>query len=427
MQPSSPAEVEERVTRARIRLALRQPFLASALMRLPVVSVPWQAWCPTMATDGYSIYYNVAWVDRLDDAALRGVLAHELLHVIFSHAQRREARDARGWNHACDQAINLLLLEQGFTLPAGGLMDMVYAGLSAEQIYARLYGDEGAVSISVAAPAAGRRGASADGNPGEGGGDAGGVLVEAGLDLKDPNDPWALALRPPDHPDEEQLRDVVAQLRNDALSRLQGRAAARFRTECDAADGAQVDWQALLRTWLHDRLRSDWSLWPPSRKHLHRGLVLPSVGTPSPGRLVFAVDTSGSMSDAEIAQIYGEIRAFRETFPCRLAVLQADARVHSAVEYDEMDGSEVPPRVQVIGRGGTDFRPVFEWLEEQGPAADASHSPLVFATDGYGTFPSTPPACPVIWLRTGGGLKEELFPFGVVVSLGGPRRHGTRR
>ncbi len=35
-----------------------------------------------------------------------------------------------------------------------------------------------------------------------------------------------------------------------------------------------------------------------------------------------------------------------------------------------------------------------------------------------GTFPSAPPACPVIWLRAGRGLKEELFPFGVVVSLG---------
>jgi predicted metal-dependent peptidase len=66
-----------------------------------------------------------------------------------------------------------------------------------------------------------------------------------------------------------------------------------------------VDWQALLRTWLHDRLRSDWSLWQPSGKHLHRGLVLPSVGTPSLGRLVFAVDTSGSMSDAQIALSLG--------------------------------------------------------------------------------------------------------------------------
>ena len=307
-------------------------------------------------------------------------------------------------------------------------MDRAYAGLSAEQIYARLHGDD---DDAAAAPAAVRRSALDDGDgaldDGSDGSDGSGVLVEPGLDLKDPNDPWALALRPPDHPDEEQLRDVVTQLRNDALSRLQGRAAAWFRTECDAADGAQVDWQALLRTWLHDRLRSDWSLWPPSRKHLHRGLVLPSVGTPSPGRLVFAVDTSGSMSDAEIAQIYGEIRAFRETFPCRLAVLQADARVHSVVEYGEMDGSEVPPRVQAIGRGGTDFRPVFEWLEEQGQAADAAHSPLVFATDGYGTFPSAPPACPVIWLRTGRGLKEELFPFGVVVSLAVPRLHGMRR
>jgi hypothetical protein len=40
------------------------------------------------------------------------------------------------------------------------------------------------------------------------------------------------------------------------------------------------------------------------------------------------------------------------------------------------------------------------------------------SSGGYGTFQSAPPDCPVIWLRTGTGLKEELFPFGVVVALG---------
>ena len=64
---------------------------------------------------------------------------------------------------------------------------------------------------------------------------------------------------------------------------------------------------------------------------------------------------------------------------------------------------------------------------EQDPFVDATRSPLVFATDGYGTFPTAPPACPVIWLRTPRGLQESLFPFGVVVSLGGPRPHGTCR
>jgi len=425
MPLSSHAEVAQRVTRARIRLALRQPFLASALMQLPVVAVPWASWCPTMATDGWRIYYNTRWVAALDDAALRGVLAHELLHVIFSHAQRRDGRDSQRWNHACDLAINLLLLEQGFRLPQGGLMDRDYIGLSAEQIYDRLPATVDAPISAVDLTTA--QGVAVGSGPDDERLDGSGVLVSAGQDLKDPDDPWTLVLRQPDSLDDAQIRDVVARMRNDALSQLQGRAAAWFRTECDAVDAAEVDWQGLLRTWLYDRLHSDWSLWPPSRKHLHRGLVLPSVGTPSPGRLVLAVDTSGSMSDAQIAQIYGEIRALRETFPCGLTVLQADARVHSVQEYGEMDGSEVPPRVQITGRGGTDFRPVFDWLEEQGHAADATRSPVVFATDGYGTFPAAPPACPVIWLRTPRGLQESLFPFGVVVSQGGPRSHGTCR
>ena len=45
---------------------------------------------------------------------------------------------SRRWNIACDYAINPLLVEAGFELPEGALLDPAYAGLSAEDIYARL-------------------------------------------------------------------------------------------------------------------------------------------------------------------------------------------------------------------------------------------------------------------------------------------------
>ena len=96
--PELRARVGERVLRARIRLALSQPFLATALMRLPVREVTNSAWCQTAATDGYHLFYNPAWVAGLADAELRGVLAHEVLHVLFAHGERCGKRTARRWN-----------------------------------------------------------------------------------------------------------------------------------------------------------------------------------------------------------------------------------------------------------------------------------------------------------------------------------------
>ena len=93
-----------------------------------------------------------------------------------AEATRARRGDAsQRWNHACDLAINLLLLEQGFRLPESGLMDRSYAGLSAEQIYERLpTGD--AAAPQAPAP---WHGAADDAGADDAGIDGSGVLVVA--------------------------------------------------------------------------------------------------------------------------------------------------------------------------------------------------------------------------------------------------------
>ena len=295
----------------------------------------------------------------------------------------------------------------GFRLPKGGLADHRFSGKTSEQIY-----DDLIKSSSHRSAGGSSRG---EGDPDEH--DDNGVLCPVGRDLLDPDDPRTMPLRSSDAPDAEQLRDLATELRVEASTRLQGRAGAWFQQECDAADSARVDWRAVLRAWLQDRMRCDWSMWPPSKKHIHRGLLLPSVGVEAPGHLVFAVDTSGSMELSVLAQIYGEIASFRETFPCSLSVVQADTAIKSVVEYGELDGVEIPKQFTVVGRGGTDFRAVFEWMEERLGSSTSATSAMVFATDGAGRFPDVPPGWPVIWLRTPDGVADQQFPFGMVVDL----------
>ena len=400
--------IERRLTRARVQLALDAPFLASAVLRLPLRSAGSISWCATMATDGYHIFYNPAWSAGLAEAELRGVLAHEVMHAVLDHQGRRGAREARRWNVACDLAINLMLVECGFTLPAGGHMDWRYRDQTAEQIHEALPETPGEIEKML----------KGEGLPWEDDVEADGdhedvgCLAGLGPDLIDPEDRAVMPLRDADAPDKAQLRELRAHLRTETARQMRGWAAGRFQQECAMASEAQIDWRAVLRNWLHDRIRTDWSSWPYAKKHLHRGLYLPSIGIESPGTIVFAIDTSGSMSVDLLARIVAELRSFRETFPCELIVIQADESVQSVTRFEAVDGTEVPTVMTMQGRGGTDFRPVFAWVGEQRWTGSVV---MIYATDGFGAFPEAGPPFPVIWLMMPEGAGS--VPFGVRVGL----------
>lgn len=409
-------ELHERLVRARIQLAMFQPFLASAAMRLPIKATEGVSWCSTVCTDGYHIFYNPAWVSKLNQQELFGVIAHEVLHVLFAHSERLQDRQPGRWNIACDLAVNLLLIEQGFELPKGGMVNDRYRSMSSEQIYEELPIDQELEesTFGVCSSPADEVFEADDLElyGGSSAGESSGVLVSTGADLVFPDHPSVKAHADDDAPDREALSALRDRLRADTASKLYGAVAAKFKQECAAADRSKVDWRGLLRSWLHDRVMTDWRSFPFSRKHLVRGLYLPSVGVDSPGHIVFAIDTSGSMTTKMLSDIVGELRAFRETFPCKLTVIQADAAIQSVTEYEAMDGTEVPKLLSIQGGGGTSFAPVFEWIAEN--SQDAQLPVLIYATDGYGSFWSGRPNWPIIWLLTERVVK---VPHGYAMQL----------
>jgi|APCry1669189665_1035243.scaffolds.fasta_scaffold06074_2 predicted metal-dependent peptidase len=401
MQVSSPVDVENKILKARIALALRQPFLASTIMRLPIKDATLYSWCPTMATDGYHIFFNATWVESLTISEIRGVLAHEVLHVIFQHGARRAHRDPTLWNIAADHAINLLLQEQGFLLPRGGFANPEFRNMSTEQIYALLPKNTTYRSLDTTKSKIGTEESEFPGK-----------LTPVGVDVLDPDNFETVGIRDKDMPDKSQLAELCEELRVEALAKLQGTAAGYFSSECQAIEDSKIDWREVLRSWLVDRIKSDWSMWPYSKKHIHRGFFLPSVGIEAPGHIVFAIDTSGSMSDEDLGDIFTEIRIYRETFPCKLTVIQADAAIQTISNYEELDGEEIPKKNKISGRGGTDFRPVFSWIDSNCPGAY-----LIYATDGYGTFPKTMSSSGLIWILVKNHADLNCFPFGTCVKL----------
>ncbi len=328
----------ERVRRARLQLMLRHPFLAGATARLPLVEVEEGGWCGTAATDGYRIFWNRAFFAGLDDEQIAGVLAHEMLHAVLGHCERRGARETHRWNVAIDHATHLLVLEKlGLRLPLPHFADANFRGDTAEEIYEAL-GD--------AAAKAGRRAAAppepADRRPSNGAARrraahrkaeaalrdaaarkaAGTGLrfpqpVATGFDIHlDRDDPRLAASAAADDPtplERARLRrELQAELR-EGLASMSG----TMPGEIDAAilrDGrAQTPWQALLARCFTGVRRDDYRFLPPSRRHVWRGMMLPSVGVPGPSGVVCAIATSGSIDGALAARFLAEVHGLRCT------------------------------------------------------------------------------------------------------------------
>ncbi len=420
-------DIPEPVRRARIQLMLAHPYLASAAAQLPFVKASGFDLPFPMATDGHYIYVNPEQVAGRSDDDLLFIVAHELLHCVLGHIDRRGDRARQLWNFAIDYATNALLVELGFTKPEDALYHTGYQGQAAEQIYdalIQLAGNKPIEQVPLPGlPNGPRLGAG-----------AGPVLRQlrkmgswptsaaarrAQLDKHiEPTDLDGAETRRRQFPSLLERNRLRAALSAGIAKKLRGRLPGGMESEIRATESAKVPWQALLAGFISALRPSDYRLYPFNRKHLWRGIYLPAIGIPGPEHLVVAIDTSASMSDNEIAAILGEIDALRCAWECRLSVIQCDAALQRVQHYEHYEAPEFTRAggrsgLRIKGRGGTDFRPVFAWLEDHsGP--DTAPDALVYCTDGEGTFPERAPHIPVIWLLS----SPVSVPFGSTINVG---------
>lgn len=113
---------------------------------------------------------------------------------------------------------------------------------------------------------------------------------------------------------------------------------------------------------------------------------------------VIAIDTSGSTFGPLVKKFLSKtfnILSEQNSFDSRVCihVIQCDTRVRSDVKIENLkDLEEYMRNFQIYGGGGTDFRPVFEYVNNLLEAKEFTDlRGLIYFTDGFGTFPRTPP------------------------------------
>jgi predicted metal-dependent peptidase len=368
------------------------PFWSTLSLRLTLVETDS---VPTAATDGTRLLFNPSFVLSLSEPARQGLIAHEVAHCAFGHPWRRGGRDPKRANVAMDYAINSVLSDAGFTLPAGALLDPQWSGHSFEWIYDRLTSDQ---------DQDGDQGAR---DPGAGGEDVMDAPVPSpgtgDQDMEDADVPTQTA---------EDWAQAVSSVAA-TIARSQGEGAAgQARTIADMA-GAREDWRGILQRWAQQIVKSDYAWSRPSPRYRHLGVILPSLHSEEVGALVIAVDTSGSVDAPMLATMQEQCRAIVDDVrPSAVHVVYCDASVNRVDLFAPGDPVILTP----VGGGGTDFRPVFDLVGTD--TLDPAPVGIVYMTDLEGTFPSAAPDVPVIWAvpepRYG---RRPSPPFGDIVEV----------
>ena len=389
--------VEQRIQRAHVWLMKHPKYcLYSGIFMLGKVSV--EDDLPTAATNGRDVLYGREFSSKLPDEQLRAVILHENLHKAFRHLttwKHLYKEHAQLANIACDYVINLLIENDGVVLPDCALLDPKYRGWDAQRVYKDLkqQAEEGSVRIKTKGDPVGKD-----------------VPVDE-ADSMDAHD-WEAAEEMSTEEKEVLAKDIDQALRQGAI--LAGKLGGNVPREITDALESKVDWREALREFVtsfcQDKDESTWRR--PSRRWIGEDVYMPSLIGESVGRIVVAIDTSGSIGPQEIGQFLGEIRKICETVtPEGIDLLYWDTRVaqHEKYERDQLEDllSSTKPR----GGGGTAPSCVTEYIAEHKLKPECA----VVLSDGYvgsdwgGTWP-----CPVLW----GITSDQVSQTGKTVRVG---------
>lgn len=379
----------QRMKRARTMLLLHYPFFGYLAAKLKLVE---SEVYPTMATDGRHIFFNPKFTKGLSANQTLTGMAHEVMHNACEHFSRAGARDPEKWKKAADYAINLILKDAGFTpieIPGvfSWLLDEKYRGMTAERICDVMPNLPPCPScVIVKMPSGGNL-------PGEGAGD------------DDPPQNGG-------EPDHSQSQDPVpppvnwkrAMVEAAQFAKMRGKLPAGVEEMVEGIIHPKVDWKAIIRNSFAMAKKTDWTFRRPNKRYAHQGIVMP-IPFGYTSSVEWWGDSSGSIDAVSWKTGLGMCVDIAKSMRIRINVGVCDAQVHLFEE--NVKDNEIAKKVKFLGRGGTDFRPIFQHI------ADGKRKPdcVVVWTDGYGTFPQIKPKYQVVWAMPESSESVKI-PFG---------------
>ena len=382
---------------ARLKFTSLSPYLYTALMRHAFVEVDWVDTCGV--TEGMVLLYNPDYFKSLSVLQAATRLWHEVGHWQRGSFLRSTILTNKEWsrksNIAADLAINSSGKDGGWDFGPDGLLPSAYGlpdFLTYEEYYSLLPDNP---AIPAGKTWGGQCGTGA-GNP---------------IDLEKEEEVDRLFGK--SKVDQKIIAQDVAREIKDFSSKGIGKIPSHLIVWADSMlVQPKVPWTTIFGCTLMQCAgdiiggTGEYSYSRVSRRStmLNSGIVLPGA-IEQEIEVCIVLDTSGSMGlKTEIEPALAETRAVLQTLGLYQAwLLQVDA--DSACEPRRVRPEDLR-KMDIHGRGGTDFRPAFVAAKKLRPKP----SLLVYMTDGAGPAPTHAPfGMETIWCIFGAGPKPATW------------------
>jgi len=172
---------------------------------------------------------------------------------------------------------------------------------------------------------------------------------------------------------------------------------------------SQVPWEQALRPYLTELGSAGYNYSKPNRRRGQSSIIFPDNHSLAAVKLIIGLDTSGSMSQAEMLKLFPELENAIRSFPeMVIEIVMFDTRITSNQEFGINDLPIRKDKWEFKGRGGTSYKPFFDHCDKKNPRL------VITLTDGYpcDSFPVNK-SYGMIWLMT----RDIKAPEGINIKV----------
>ena len=352
----------------------------------------------TMGVSCNEMLYNKEFIEGLEFEEMMFINLHEIAHVALMHVSRRKNRDSELWNIACDLYVNRLLSEEFDIRPgetsADGIVTFPKQGLYCssldldtdyvEDIYDDLY-----TQASSNGYFSSKLSDILDGKSfhftWSGNGPKGAANSIFSIDII----PGSFVIDIQDDDGSDQLSKDNANRRvlQDARTRLEmgnrsiGDHPGLLKFKVDELLKSHLDWRKLLRKYCINATRSDTSFSRPDKRMYYQSAIYPGQAMDGLAELMgvkVCFDSSGSISDKDIAYFYGQVNDILKQFKLKAELIYWDTEIASRGNFSDF---KEMMNIRAAGRGGTSPECLFEYFDSK--ACKVKPIVTLVFTDGY--------------------------------------------
>lgn len=368
---------------------LKEPFYGMFLIML---NKQWDSNISTACVGlngiGYQLKINETFWAKLSEKAHRGLLKHELLHIGFFHlTDYTHLGNQEVANLAMDCEINQYIDEAD--LPPGPVLPSSFPELNLEAKKGTMYYYEKLMQAQQSGSCPNLNAmldAMADGQS----------TVTITLKGSGPQE-----IELPDHSgwgEVSELPEATQKLIRTQTGHMLQEVADQVVKSCGTVPGefaeilkrlAEVeppkfDWRGYLRRFAGGSTKIYTK--KTRRKYNKRYEDNPGLKIKPRRHILFAIDTSGSVSSKELRECMNELYHIHKT-GTEITVLQCDVAISDISPFN------IKKDIQIKGRGGTDFQPVIDYYNEN----VHKYTCLMYFTDGECSAP-TPARGRMLWV-----------------------------